>query len=85
MKHCEQWLERTRKKKHTLISPLIFPFGQRAFETLCQVEGVQAVCVPTGSTFEGRVHILHMWGMVPQAKGMNERMDGHHIHPGQVA
>ena len=58
---------------------------QHALETLCWNEGVEALGVPTGSKFEVSTDIRHMWGIVPQVKGMEEGLDGHHIHPGLVA
>ena len=64
---------------------MITQLVQRALETLCRREGVQAVSVPTSSSFEVQEDVLHMWGIVPQVKGMYEGLDGHHIHPGQGA
>ena len=73
------------KKRCTLISPLIIHLVQHALETLCQNEGVQALSVPTGSKFKVSTDICHMWGIVSQVKGMEEGLDGHHIHLGLVA
>ena len=42
------------------------------------------VSIPASSSFEVRVDILHMWGIVPQVKGMCEGSDGYHIHLEQV-
>ena len=73
------------KKRCTLISPLIIQLVQHALETLCQNEGVQVLGVPMGSKFKVSADICHMWGIVPQVKGMEEGLDRHHIHLGLVA
>ncbi len=70
------------KNKRTLISLLITQLVQCAFETLHQIEGVQALSIPTSNSFEVRVDILHMWGIVPQVKGVYEGLNGHSIHLG---
>ena len=73
------------KKRRTLIGPLIIHLVQHALETLCRNEGVQALGIPMGSKFKVSADIHHMWGIVPQVKGMEEGLDGHCIHLGLVA
>ena len=84
-KHRERSPEQIQKKKYTLVGPLILSLVQRTLKSLSWHEGVQAVSIPMSSSFEVRIDVLHMWGIVPQVKEMYEGLDGHHIHPGRVA
>ena len=74
-----------QKNRCTLVSPLIILLVQHAFEALYQNEDIQALDVPMSSKLEVSADIRHIWGIVPQVKGVDEGLDGHRIHSGHVA
>ena len=61
------------------------PIYGRSVTPIHSVLSVQALSIPMGSKFEVSADIRHMWGIVPQVKGMEEGLDGHRIHLGLVA